>query len=198
LKKLYLILVASVGAEGLMNMRTKSLYPYAGQYFPVDIFGYASHGIPGVEIVGVGRYARQMKEKFVFLSRKRNLKFPKRRFVLCVEGELEGKKFKDEEYRYLELPLLMMLWSLTGHLPLEHLEDCFASGKVSVEGEITSLHLSENQQKDLMDIFHLDEDQCLKIIAPDKTQIFEDYYHLPVEGLLDSLVGEMDNTHQKR
>ncbi len=177
-----------------MNMRTKSLYPYAGQYFPVDIFGYSSHGIPGVEIVGVGRYARQMKEKFVYLSRKKNLKFPKRRFVLCVEGELEGKKFKEEEYRYLELPLLMMLWSLTGHLPLEHLEDCFASGKVSVEGDITSLPLSPKDQKGLADIFHLDEDQALKIIAPNGTFIYEDYYHLPVEGLMDSLEGEMDKS----
>jgi len=173
-----------------MNMRTKSLYPYAGQYFPVDIFGYSSHGIPGVEIVGVGRYARQMKEKFVYLSRKKNLKFPKRRFVLCVEGELEGKKFKEEEYRYLELPLLMMLWSLTGHLPLEHLEDCFASGKVSVEGEITTLALSPMEQLKLSDIFHLDEDQSLKIIAPVNVPIHEDYYHLPVEGLLESLTSE--------
>jgi len=171
-------------------MRTKSLYPYAGQYFPVDIFGYSSHGIPGVEIVGVGRYARQMKEKFVYLSRKKNLKFPKRRFVLCVEGELEGKKFKEEEYRYLELPLLMMLWSLTGHLPLEHLEDCFASGKVSVEGEITTLALSPMEQLKLSDIFHLDEDQSLKIIAPVNVPIHEDYYHLPVEGLLESLTSE--------
>jgi len=175
-----------------MNMRTKSLYPYAGQYFPVDIFGYSSHGIPGVEIVGVGRYARQMKEKFVYLSRKKNLKFPKRRFVLCVEGEIEGKKFKEEEYRYLELPLLMMLWSLTGHLPLEHLEDCFASGKVSVEGEVFPLMLNEKQQKDLMDIFHLAEDQCLKIIAPNGLSICEDYYHLPVEGLMESLHADFD------
>lgn len=170
-----------------MNMRTKSLYPYAGQYYPVDIFGYSSHGIPGVEIVGVGRYARQMKEKFVYLSRKKNLKFPKRRFVLCVEGELEGKKFKEEEYRYLELPLLMMLWSLTGHLPLEHLEDCFASGKVSVEGEVIPLLLSENQQKALIDIFNLGDDQSLKIIGPVNLPVYEDYYHLPVEGLMESL-----------
>jgi hypothetical protein len=149
-----------------------------------------------VEIVGIGRYARQMKEKFVYLSRKKNLKFPKRRFVLCVDGELEGKKFKEEEYRYLELPLLMMLWSLTGHLPLEHLEDCFASGKVSVEGEVTSLALTESEQGKLADIFHLDDDQALKIIAPNAMQIHEDYYHLPVEGLLDSLKADQEK-HKK-
>lgn len=171
-----------------MNMRTKSLYPYAGQYCPVDIFGYASNGIPGIEIVGVGKYARSMKEKFIYLSREKKLKFPLKRFVLCVEGELEGKKFKEEEYRYLELPLLMMLWSLTGHLPLQQLEDCFASGKISVEGEVTALELDEYQQIQLSEIFKLGEDQSLKVIAPNQSKIYEDYYHLPVEGLMASLL----------
>lgn len=171
-----------------MNMRTKSLYPYAGQYCPVDIFGYASNGIPGIEIVGVGRHARSMKEKFIYLSRQRKLKFPLKRFVLCVEGEIEGKKFKEEEFRYLELPLILMLWSLTGHLPLQALEDCFASGKISVEGEITSLELTENQQIELWDLFKLNDTQSLKVIAPGKCHVYEDFYHLPVEGLMESLL----------
>lgn len=170
-----------------MNMRTKSVYPYAGQYCPVDIFGYASNGIPGIEIVGVGKYARCMKEKFIYLSREKKLKFPLKRFVLCVEGELEGKKFKEDEYRYLELPLLMMLWSLTGHLPLTALEDCFASGKISVEGEVTALELTINEQMALGELFKLDEERSLKVIAPSKAFIFEDYYHLPIEGLMESL-----------
>lgn len=171
-----------------MNMRTKSLYPYGGQYCPVDIFGYASNGIPGIEIVGVGKYARSMKEKFIFLSRQKKLKFPLKRFVLCVEGELEGKKFKEEEYRYLELPLLMMLWSLTGHLPLQQLEDCFASGKISIEGEVTALPLTQFEQMQLSEIFKLNDDQSLKVIAPNETEVYEDYYHLPVEGLMESLI----------
>ncbi|MGZ3787504.1 MAG: hypothetical protein ACXVLQ_03225 [Bacteriovorax sp.] len=171
-----------------MNMRTKSLYPYAGQFCPVDIFGYASNGIPGIEIVGVGKYARSMKEKFIYLSREKKLKFPLKRFVLCVEGEVEGKKFKEEEYRYLELPLLMMLWSLTGHLPLQQLEDCFAAGKISVEGEVTALLLSEYEQMQLSELFKLTEDQSLKVIAPNQMKIYEDYYHLPVEGLMESLL----------
>ena len=170
-----------------MNMRTKSLYPYAGQYCPVDIFGYASNGIPGIEIVGLGKYSRSMKEKFIYLSREKKLRFPLKRFVLCIEGEVEGKKFKEEEYRYLELPLLIMLWSLTGHLPLEHLEDCFASGKISVEGDISALALSNHQQGLLSEMFKLDDDQSLKIIGPSDMQIMSEHYHLPVEGLFASL-----------
>lgn len=170
-----------------MNMRTKSLYPYAGQYCPVDIFGYASNGIPGIEIVGLGKYSRSMKEKFIYLSREKKLKFPLKRFVLCIEGEVESKKFKEEEYRYLELPLLIMLWSLTGHLPLEHLEDCFASGKISVEGDISALSLSSHQQGLLSEMFKLEDDQALKIIGPSDMMVMEDHYHLPVEGLFASL-----------
>jgi hypothetical protein len=171
----------------IMNMRTKSLYPYAGQYCPVDIFGYASNGIPGIEIVGLGKYARGVKEKFIYLSREKKLKFPLKRFVLCIERELEGKKFKEEEYRYLELPLLIMLWSLTGHLPLGNLDDCFSSGKISVEGEISALELGEKEQVLLHEIFKLEAGHTLKIIAPSNMTIFEDHYHLPLEGLLASL-----------
>lgn len=171
-----------------MNMRTKSLYPYGGAFCPVDIFGYASNGIPGVEIVGLGKHSRAMKEKFIYLSRERKLRFPLKRFVLCIEGEVEGKKFKEEEYRYLELPLLLMLWSLTGHLPLGHLEDCFAAGKISVEGEIVPLPLVPRVQEILGEIFKLDENQTLKIIAPSNMTIKDEHYHLPVEGLFASLV----------
>ncbi len=170
-----------------MNMRTKSLYPYAGQYCPVDIFGYASNGIPGVEIVGVGKHARSMKEKFIYLSRERKLKFPLKRFVLCVEGEVESKKFKEEEYRYLELPLLIMLWSLTGHLPLGHLEDCFAAGKISVEGDVSPLVLAMREQELLSEMFRLEENQTLKVIAPAALSVHDNHYHLPVEGLFESL-----------
>lgn len=170
-----------------MNMRTKSLYPYAGQYCPVDIFGYASNGIPGIEIVGLGKYTRGVKEKFIYLSRERKLKFPLKRFVLCIEGEVEGKKFKEEEYRYLELPLLLMLWSLTGHLPLGNLEDCFSSGKISIEGEVNSLLLGKCEQEQLSEMFNLDEGQVLKIIAPGTMSVFDDHYHLPLEALFASL-----------
>ncbi len=170
-----------------MNMRTKSLYPFGGTHCVVDIFGYSSKGLPGIEIVGLGKYSRSLKEKFIYLSRERGLKFPLRRYVLCVEGELESKKFKSEEYRYLELPLLIMLWSLTGHLPLEKLEDCFAAGKVSIEGEVEPLILSHSQQDQLIELFGLEDEQSLRIIAPQKMEIDEKHYHLPTEGLFASL-----------
>lgn len=173
-----------------MNMRTKSLYPYAGDFCSVDIFGYSTKGIPGIEIVGLGKYARGVKEKFIYLSRERKLKFPLRRFVLCVEGEIEGKKFKDEEYRYLELPLLLMLWSLTGHLPLQNLEDCFSSGKISIKGEVLPLPLKIYEQSSLSERLKMNDDDSLKIIAPENTVVHEQHYHLSLERLFLSLITE--------
>ena len=81
-----------------------------------------------------------------------------------------------------------MLWSLTGHLPLDHLEDCFASGKISVEGEVSALYLTNKEQENLNEIFKFDEDQILKIIAPQSSVVFNDHYHLPLEGLFASLL----------
>lgn len=170
----------------MSNMRTKSLYPYGGQLFETNIFGYSTKGIPGIEIVGMGRHSRAIKEKFVYISRQKQLKFPLRRYVLCVEGELEGKKFKEEEFRYLELPLLIMLWSLTGNLPVESLEDCFSVGKVSVEGEIKTLNLISLTNY-IEDMFSLENHQKIKIIAPKDSQVSESFYHLPLEEIWDSV-----------
>lgn len=169
-------------------MRTKSFYPFAGQYHPVDIFGYSTKGIPGIEIVGLGKYGRGVKEKFIFLSREKKLKFPMKRYVLCVEGEIEGKKFQEEEYRYLELPLLLMLWSLTGNLQVNHLDDCLAIGKIAVTGEVTGMNLDDERINYFNELLCLEEGQHLKVIAPRDCVNLENYYHLPVDDLMASLV----------
>lgn len=172
-----------------MNMRTKSLYPYGGEYYEAHIFGYATKGIPGVEIVGLGKHSRAIKEKFIYLSRQKQLKFPLRRYVLCVEGELEGKKFKEEEFRYLELPLLMMLWSLTGHLLFERLDDCFLSGKVSVGGEILPLSRNQKMLHRLEELFY--EEEKIKVVAP-QNEKYEDYLHIHLEELWESIGEKAD------
>lgn len=176
-----------------MNLRTRSLYSHAGQYFPVDIFGYVSHGTPGIEIVGMGKHSRAMKEKFVYLSRVRQLRLPKRRFVICVEGEIEGKKFKDEEYRYLEFPMLLVLWSLSGHLPFSHLDDCISTGKVSIDGDVECMDLQKELQNKLFNLFAILHEEEMKIIAPDKMEISDDFYHLSLEGIMKSLELQNDS-----
>jgi hypothetical protein len=39
----------------------------------------------------------------------------------------------------------------------------------------------------LIDLFKLSEDQSLKVIAPDNTPVYEEYYHLSFEGLMQSM-----------
>lgn len=172
---------------GLMNLRIKSIYPYAGLYYAVDIFGYASHGVPGLEIVGMGKNGRAIKEKFIFLSRALNLKIPKRRFVICLEESLDGKKFKEDEYRYLELPMLILFWTLAGQLPFQTLEDCFCSGKIGINLEVDCLKLNQALQYQLKDILLLDEDMDLKYISSDHDEIIDEHFHISIEGVMASL-----------
>ena len=182
-----------------MNIRTKSIYPYAGTINSVDLFGYVSHGVPGLEIVGMGKHSRGIKEKFIYLTRELHLKLPKRRFVLCVEGEIEGKKFKNDEFRYLELPMLLMLWSLSGHLPFKNLEDCFSSGKVSIDGQIEPYELTLEFQEKIPEILDLDSEDSLKIITTNEIKILDDFYHISVEEIFNSLklLGESEGSVTK-
>lgn len=176
-----------------MSIRTKSFYPHTGHMHVVDLFGYATKGIPGIEIVGLGKYSRTLKEKFIYLTKQKELKLPLKRYVLCVEGNLEGKKFIDEEYRYLELPLLLILWSLSGHLQLEKLDDCFSCGKVSVEGEVKTLDLNNDDFELIVEMFGLPKHEILKIIAPKSVTNLDDFYHIPLEDIWSS-IGENKKT----
>lgn len=170
-----------------MNIRTKSIYPHGGILNSVDLFGYVSHGVPGLEIVGLGKHGRGIKEKFIYLSREYKLKLPKRRFVICVEGEIEGKKFKNEEYRYLELPMLLILWTLSGHLPFKTLEDCFSSGKVSLNGEVDSIELNNDLQSRIPELLDLEVDHAIKIITSEEMKIEDEFYHISVEEIFKSI-----------
>lgn len=59
----------------------------------VNLFGYTSHGIPGIDIVGLSGNARTLKEKLIFLTRQQDLQINLRRFVLGVDpvSKIEGK-----------------------------------------------------------------------------------------------------------
>lgn len=165
-------------------IRMLSFYPYQGSLESADLFGYTTKGIPGIEIVGLSKHGRQMKEKFIYLSKERGLKFPHLRFVLCVEGDIEGKKFKNEEFRYLELPLLIMLWKMADILPIYELTDCFASGKISVQGEIEYLPMGMSEQIDLFGHYGEETTGIPKMIAPKQMKIHEDFGHIYLEDLM--------------
>lgn len=102
----------------------------------ITLFGYATKSVPGLEINGIGKYGRSIKEKIIFVTRTRGLQIPLKRFVLNVEltddlGDLETSSVK-----WLEYPLLLHYWYLAGLLPISKLDNCFAVGSLSPSGFI--------------------------------------------------------------
>ncbi len=117
----------------VMQIKINALIPAKNRSHWIQVFGYTSKSQPGLEINGLNGRGRAIKEKLTFLSKKRRLRYPLKRFVLCVEGE----GLEQGELEYLELPLLLCFWSLADILPLGKLDNCFAAGKISLEGEIS-------------------------------------------------------------
>jgi hypothetical protein len=121
----------------------------------VTLFGYSTKSVPGLEINGIGKYGKFIKEKIVFITRSRGLPIPLKRFVLNVEmtddlGDLESSSVK-----WLEYPLLLHYWFLAGLIPISKLDNCFAIGSITPSGVI-----EEPFSKDFVDLcegqnFHL-------------------------------------------
>lgn len=102
----------------------------------ITLFGYSTKSVPGLEINGLGKYGRAIKEKIVFVTRTRGLQVPIKRFVLNVEisddvGDLEGSSVK-----WLEYPLLLHYWFLAGLLPISKLDNCLAVGSLTPSGVV--------------------------------------------------------------
>ncbi len=102
----------------------------------VTLFGYSTKSVPGLEINGLGKYGKAIKEKIVFVTRSRQLQIPLKRFVLNVEltddfGDLESGSVK-----WLEYPLLLHYWFLAGLLPIMKLDNCLAIGSLTPSGDV--------------------------------------------------------------
>jgi hypothetical protein len=122
----------------------------------ITLFGYASKSIPGLEINGLGKYGKPIKEKIVFITRSRGLSIPLKRFVLNVDlteelGELEGSSVK-----WIEYPLLLHYWFLAGLLPISKLDNCLALGALNPGGVVDEplshevIHLCEKNNLHLI------------------------------------------------
>ena len=109
----------------------------SGETEVIQLFGYANKGLPGLELVGFGNHGRHLKEKLIFLSRENHLQLSPKRYVLCFEQHRSFIDPKKWEFCWLELPLLILFWSLAGHLPISRLDNCLASGAVELGGHIS-------------------------------------------------------------
>lgn len=119
-----------------MQQSLRSFIAFESQYIGVHVFGYATKGLPGLEIVGLGKYSRNIKEKLIYLTRLEEVVLPKRRYVLCVEQDEEVKGLREDHIRWLELPLLILYWTLAQTLQIHQLRNCFCAGKVRLDGSL--------------------------------------------------------------
>lgn len=123
-----------------METQILSFYPTpVGTRF-ITLFGYSSKGVPGLEINGLGKYGKNLKEKIIYLNRIRKIKTPIRRIVISLDANELDPNAGAAQLRWLELPALLVFWHLIGAIKVASLEDCICSGEVKVGGEI--VHLS--------------------------------------------------------
>ena len=129
----------SLAIKRIVNDQILGIYSSSGKYRASSIFGYASKGLPGLEIIGLNKKNQVIREKLIYLGRYYQVKIPVRRYVLCVEDYC----FEKGTVRWLELPLLVLYWKLAGILPIKKLENCFCGGKISTMGTVQIIPLEE-------------------------------------------------------
>ncbi len=128
-------------------MRLKVYLPRQSGSEPYDLFCYSSHGLPGLEIVGLGPRARALKEKVIYLTKVRGHKVPLKRYVICLDRPLR----KGEDEAYFELPIILLYWAMAGFIPIKRLTDCLCCGKVDARSQVLLPDLSEAFTRGLFD-----------------------------------------------
>jgi len=119
-----------------MNEKIVGLYPCSKSMQEVEIFGYSSRGIPGIEVNGFGCFNKIFKEKIIFSLKNRKIKLPLKRFVLSTTIPIQIIKKHHEDYTWLELPAFIIILKLLDSIPIRNLDNCFCSGKVNLNGKI--------------------------------------------------------------
>ena len=74
----------------------------------VTIFGYATRGVPGLEITGFGKLSKNIKEKLIYITRTRKLKLPTKRFVICIDINDFDHDSTSQDLKWLEFPTLLI------------------------------------------------------------------------------------------
>ena len=161
-----------------VNDQIFGVYSFAGKYKVCSIFGYASKGLPGLEIAGLDKRARVIKEKLVYIGRHYGVRVPIRRYVLCVEDFCSESK----ESRWLELPLLILYWKLAGILPIKKLENCFCGGKISVTGGVQVIPLDE-PYLDAFDLELARKEKKLNYLSSELIKERKNIRLIPLKGL---------------
>lgn len=147
-----------------METQIKALYKTPHGIKFVTIFGYASKGVPSLEINGAGKLSKNIKEKLIYVTRIRRLPIPLRRFVICLDlNELNVQS--TQNLKWLEFPLLLTYWYLSGLIPIGKLDNCIASGWLKTNGEIFQMELPSSFKDAFREAFNPIEQKSMKLIS---------------------------------
>ena len=113
----------------------------------ITLFGYATKSLPGLEINGLGKYGKILREKIIFLTRSRQLAVPLKRFVISSEYDVEQDP---DLLQWLDVPVLLLYWYLAGLLPIGRLDNCMAVGHITPSGVLIG-HGGDELMKAVLD-----------------------------------------------
>lgn len=130
-----------------METSIKSILPTTQKLQLVTLFAYSTHGVPGIDIVGLGKYSRLLKEKLIYLCRSRNLKLPLKRYILCLDANEDILRLDGEDYQWLEFPFFLLLLHMLELIPMQNLERCLTQGRITSLGRVEQLTLSDEMVK---------------------------------------------------
>lgn len=103
---------------------------------PCHLFGYSSKSLPQIEIVGLGKRGKILKEKIVYWLKNRNLRLGAKRYVICLES-FERINFDEQDsVLWLELPITLLLLVLSDVVSLHEIEKCFCVGYLDLRGKV--------------------------------------------------------------
>ena len=147
-----------------METQIKAFYKTPQGIKFVTIFGYATKGVPSLEINGVGKLSKNIKEKMIYLTRIRKLQIPLKRFVVCVDlNELNDQHAHN--LKWLEFPLLLTYWYLAGLIPIKKLDNCLTSGWIKTNGEIYQMPIPISFKDGFKEAYSPIEQKSVKLIS---------------------------------
>lgn len=152
-----------------MEGQIKSYTIIKNEITVVTIFAYATKGIPGLEISGLGKYSKNLKEKIIYITRMRRLKIPCFRYVICIDQSKFDNQLSYEITRWLEYPVLLLYWHLAKQIPIRKLDDCICAGELNVSGSIIHSAEENKLQLKLEEIYTEQELSKLKHIGGPET-----------------------------
>ena len=86
----------------------------------VDIFGYSSRSVPGMEIYGLGSKGRLIREKINFVTNNYvPMKKAMKRYVISIESSISEEKLKQNTHLILEFPIMLLYWAMADIIPLK-------------------------------------------------------------------------------